>query len=204
MSLVRAQKDPGAELVERRELLDAAGITRALRRIAHEIIERNPPGGAELLLVGIRSAGVPLAERLGALIAEAGRQEGAAAPAGVPALGAIDITLYRDDVFEGLPKPVVGSTELPGHSAEGRTIVLVDDVLYTGRTIRGALDALMDYGRPRAVQLAVLVDRGHRELPIQPDYVGLTVQTARDESVKVTLRELGQADRVVLRGKVKP
>jgi pyrimidine operon attenuation protein/uracil phosphoribosyltransferase len=191
MSSVRDHNDPGAELVERRELLDAAGITRALRRIAHEIVERN--AGQGVVLVGIRTAGVPLAERLGKMIGEAGEA--------VPGLGAIDITLYRDDVFEGLPKPEVGSSELPDHSAEGKTIVLVDDVLYTGRTIRAALDALMDYGRPRAVQLAVLVDRGHRELPIQPDYVGLKVQTARDESVKVTLSELNMSDRVVLRGK---
>ncbi len=194
MSSVRAHKDPGAELVERRELLDAAGITRALKRIAHEIVERNAKGGGDLVLVGIRTAGVPLAERLARMIGETGELA-------APALGAIDITLYRDDVFEGLPKPEVGSSDLPGHSAEGRTIVLVDDVLYTGRTIRAALDALMDYGRPRAVQLAVLVDRGHRELPIQPDYVGSTVQTTRDESVKVTLSELGLPDRVVLRGK---
>jgi pyrimidine operon attenuation protein/uracil phosphoribosyltransferase len=180
-----------ADLVERKELADGAGISRALRRIAHEIVERNPEGG--LVLVGIRSAGVPLAERLAKLIAEAG---GAA-----PELGAIDITLYRDDVFEGLPKPEVGRTELPHHSIAGRTVLLVDDVLYTGRTIRAALDALMDYGRPKAVQLAVLVDRGHRELPIQPDYVGITVQTTRKESVKVTLSELGQPDRVVLREK---
>jgi pyrimidine operon attenuation protein/uracil phosphoribosyltransferase len=177
------------DLVERRELADGAGILRAMRRIAHEIVERNPAGG--LVLVGIRTAGVPLAERLAKLIAEAGEPR--------PELGAIDITLYRDDVFEGLPKPEVGRTELPGHSIAGRTVVLVDDVLYTGRTIRAALDALMDYGRPKAVQLAVLVDRGHRELPIQPDYVGLTVQTTRQESVKVTLAELGQTDRVVLR-----
>ncbi len=162
-----------------------------MRRIAHEIVERNPAGG--VVLVGIRTAGVPLAERLAKMIAEAGEPK--------PELGAIDITLYRDDVFEGLPKPEVGRTELPAHSIAGRTIVLVDDVLFTGRTIRAALDALMDYGRPKAVQLAVLVDRGHRELPIQPDYVGLTVQTTRQESVKVTLAELGHSDRVVLREK---
>jgi pyrimidine operon attenuation protein/uracil phosphoribosyltransferase len=181
------------DLVEKRELLDPAGMGRALKRIAHEIIERNV-GPEPLVLVGIRTAGVPLAERLARLIAETG-------DAPRPELGAIDITLYRDDVFEGLPKPEVGSTELPGHSIAGRTVVLVDDVLYTGRTIRAALDALMDYGRPRKVQLAVLVDRGHRELPIQPDYVGLQVQTNRKESVKVTLKELGHDDRVVLREK---
>jgi pyrimidine operon attenuation protein/uracil phosphoribosyltransferase len=186
---------PDEELVERRELADAAGITRALKRIAHEIVERNAAAPGPLVLVGIRTAGVPLAERLGRFLGETGELE---AP---PERGAIDITLYRDDVFEGLPRPEVGSTELPGHSIAGRTVVLVDDVLYTGRTIRAALDALMDYGRPRAVQLAVLVDRGHRELPIQPDYVGLTVQTTRDESVKVTLSELGDRDRVVLRAR---
>jgi pyrimidine operon attenuation protein/uracil phosphoribosyltransferase len=182
-------------MVDRRELLDAAGITRALKRIAHEIVERNAGVTERLVLMGIRTAGVPLAERLERFIAETGEAER-------PERGAIDITLYRDDVFEGLPKPQVGSTELPGHSIAGRTVVLVDDVLYTGRTIRAALDALMDYGRPRAVQLAVLVDRGHRELPIQPDYVGTTVQTARDEAVKVTLTELGDTDRVLLRQKV--
>jgi pyrimidine operon attenuation protein/uracil phosphoribosyltransferase len=190
-----------ANLVERRELLDGAGMTRALRRIAHEIVERHAREPSPLVLVGIRTAGVPLAERLKKMIAETGELQ-------APELGAIDITLYRDDVFEGLPKPEVGSTELPGHSIAGRTVVLVDDVLYTGRTIRAALDALMDYGRPRAVELAVLVDRGHRELPIQPDYVGLTVQTTRSESVKVTLTELGapgtNVDRVMLREKVQP
>ena len=112
--------------------------------------------------------------------------------------GAIDITLYRDDVFEGLPKPEVGTTTLPEHTIAGKTVILVDDVLYTGRTIRAALDALMDYGRPRAVQLAVLVDRGHRELPIQPDYVGLKVETTRTQSVKVIL---DGRDRAVLREK---
>jgi pyrimidine operon attenuation protein/uracil phosphoribosyltransferase len=183
------------DLIERRELLDAAGIGRAWKRVAHEIVERS--AGERLVLVGIRTAGVPLAERLARHIVETGE----VAADRQPELGAIDITLYRDDVFEGLPKPEVGSTEMPGHSIEGKTLVLVDDVLYTGRTIRAALDALMDYGRPRRVQLAVLVDRGHRELPIQPDYVGITVQTTRKESVKVTLSELGQTDRVILREK---
>jgi pyrimidine operon attenuation protein/uracil phosphoribosyltransferase len=179
-------------LIERRELLDAAGITRALGRMAHEIVERNAGAPGPVVLVGIRTAGVPLAERLARLIVETGE------PLPPPELGAIDITLYRDDVFEGLPRPEVGRTELPGHSIAGRSVVLVDDVLYTGRTIRAALDALMDYGRPRQVQLAVLVDRGHRELPIQPDYVGLTVETTRNQSVKLLL---GERERVVLREK---
>jgi pyrimidine operon attenuation protein/uracil phosphoribosyltransferase len=186
--------------VERRELLDAAGIHRALVRIAEQIVDRNASAhedAGDLLLVGIRTAGVPLAERLANLIAET-------RVVLRPELGAIDITLYRDDVFEGLPKPEVGVTEIPGHTIGGRTVVLVDDVLYTGRTIRAALDALMDYGRPRAVQLAVLVDRGHRELPIQPDYVGIVVETTRDEQVKVLLDELGEQDRAVLRVRETP
>jgi pyrimidine operon attenuation protein/uracil phosphoribosyltransferase len=128
------------------------------------------------------------------LLAEAGD--------GRPTLGAVDITLYRDDVFLGLPKPEVGATELP-ESIEGRTVVLVDDVLYTGRTVRAAMDVLADYGRPQAVQLAALVDRGRRELPIQPDYVGVRVQTTADQSVRVMLSEKGEPDRVVLRERVK-
>jgi pyrimidine operon attenuation protein/uracil phosphoribosyltransferase len=116
----------------------------------------------------------------------------------MPPLGAVDITLYRDDVFEGLPRPLVGPTDLPFRLANMR-VVLVDDVLYTGRTVRAALDALMDYGRPRAVQLAVLVDRGHRELPIAADYVGLRVETTRNESVRVHLSEEDEEDRVVVR-----
>ena len=163
------------------KLIDAAGIDRALDRIAQEIVGR--PRGAELILVGIRTAGVPLAARLAKRIVAAGH------PA--PLRGAIDITLYRDDAATALPKPEVGQTEIPGATLEGRRVVLVDDVLYTGRTIRAALDALMDYGRPRAVELAVLVDRGHRELPIQPDYVGQRIDTRADQEVRVHLSELG-------------
>jgi pyrimidine operon attenuation protein/uracil phosphoribosyltransferase len=183
-----SERDDG-RLVDKRELMDPAGIQRALKRMAHEIVERNARAGANLVLIGIRTAGVPLAERLAKFIGETGELP-------EPPVGKIDITLYRDDVFDGLPKPEVGSTDLPNHTIAGRSVVLVDDVLYTGRTIRAALDALMDYGRPRAVQLAVLVDRGHRELPIQPDYVGLTVQTSRSESVKVIL---DGRDRAMLR-----
>ena len=185
-----SRRPPDAHLIERRELMDAPAIARALRRIAHEIVERN--GGVEkLILVGVRTGGVPLAQRLA--------REIAAAEQRAPEVGALDITLYRDDVFVGLPKPEVGTTDLPGGSIEGRTVVLVDDVLYTGRTVRAALDVLMDYGRPRAVELAVLIDRGLRELPIQPDYVGLKVQTARNESVRVDLAETDGADRALLR-----
>jgi pyrimidine operon attenuation protein/uracil phosphoribosyltransferase len=177
---------------ERRELLDEGGIARALRRIAHELVERNH-GTGELALVGVRTGGLVLAERLVKLLAATPEQI-------KPPLGAVDINLYRDDIFSGLPRPAIGTTELP-FSIPGRTIVLVDDVLYTGRTVRAALDAIMDYGRPRAVQLAVLVDCGHRELPIQADYVGQKAETARDESVRVLLHELDGRERVVVVGK---
>jgi len=183
---------PDAHLVTRRELVDAQGIARALRRMATEMLEKNG-GAAGLALVGIRTGGFFLAERLRAALADLEKAE-------VP-LGAVDITLYRDDVFQGLPRPEIGPTEIPFDIARHK-VVLVDDVLYTGRTVRAALDALMDYGRPRAVELAVLVDRGHRELPIQADYVGLRVTTARTESVRVSLTEAGHdADRVLLREK---
>ncbi|HUS63618.1 MAG TPA: bifunctional pyr operon transcriptional regulator/uracil phosphoribosyltransferase PyrR [Kofleriaceae bacterium] len=177
------------ELVERRVLADEAAVGRMLRRLASHIVERR--GGAGLALVGIRTGGLLLAERLAGLIE--------AIEGSRPPLGAVDITLYRDDVFRGLPRPEIGPTELP-FELGGVTVVLVDDVLYTGRTVRAALDALMDFGRPRAVQLAVLVDRGLRELPIQADYVGLAAETTADESVKVYLREAGAAeDRVAVR-----
>jgi len=181
---------PDSDLTERRELLDAAGIARTLRRMAHEIAERVPQGERPLYLVGVRTGGAYLAHRLCDMVAAAGE--------GKPVLGAVDISLYRDDVFHGLPKPEIGPTDLP-EPIEGRTIVLVDDVLFTGRTIRAAMDVLADYGRPRAVKLAALIDRGLRELPIQPDFVGLAVQTTARESVRVMLSERGEPDRVVLR-----
>jgi pyrimidine operon attenuation protein / uracil phosphoribosyltransferase len=183
-------RGPAERLVERRVMADETAVARMLRRLASEIVEKNG-GTAGLALVGIRTGGLHLAERLADLIEgiEGGR----------PPLGAVDITLYRDDVFAGLPRPEIGPTELP-FELEGSTVVLVDDVLYTGRTVRAALDALMDFGRPRAVQLAVLIDRGRRELPIQADYVGLTAETGADESVKVFLTEAGHdRDRVVVR-----
>jgi pyrimidine operon attenuation protein/uracil phosphoribosyltransferase len=186
--------------------MQAAEIEQALARIAREIVDRSVlraegrsthRDDAELVLVGIRTAGVPLAARIATQIVTAGH------PA--PLRGAIDITLYRDDAATALPKPEVGLTEIPGATLEGRRVVLVDDVLYTGRTIRAALDALMDYGRPRAVELAVLIDRGHRELPIQPDYVGARIDTRDDEEIQVHLSELGGehggADRVEKRGR---
>jgi pyrimidine operon attenuation protein/uracil phosphoribosyltransferase len=176
--------DTGSE----RELLDPAGVARALESLAVAIVTRH--GGTDALaLVGIRTGGYDLAERLAALLARSGPS--------LP-LGAIDIALYRDDVFEGLPRPAVGSTELP-FSLPGKVVVLVDDVLYTGRTVRAALDALIDYGRPRAVELAVLVDRGHRELPIQADYVGLAVDTTRQEQVEVLSPREPANSRVVVR-----
>jgi pyrimidine operon attenuation protein/uracil phosphoribosyltransferase len=174
-------------LIEKAELLDAVAMGRVLRRIAFEIVERNGP---DVYVVGIRTGGALLADRIVEVLAEGGERR--------PSLGAIDITLYRDDVFLGLPKPEIGPTELP-ETIEGRTVVLVDDVLYTGRTVRAAMDVLADYGRPRAVQLAVLVDRGRRELPIQPDFVGLKTQTGANQSVRVMLSERGETDRVVLR-----
>jgi pyrimidine operon attenuation protein / uracil phosphoribosyltransferase len=181
---------PDSDLQERRELLDAAGIARTLRRMAHEIAERIPQDDRPLYLVGVRTGGAYLAHRLCDMLAAAGEAK--------PILGAVDISLYRDDVFHGLPKPEIGPTDLP-EPIERRTIVLVDDVLFTGRTIRAAMDVLADYGRPRAVKLAALVDRGLRELPIQPDFVGLALQTTARESVRVMLAERGEPDRVVLR-----
>ena len=181
----------GSDLTLRRVLADEAAVARMVRRIADEILARNE-GAHAIALVGIRTGGLHLAERLQAHIG--------AIEAARPPLGAIDITLYRDDVFHGLPRPEIGPTELP-FDLDGVTVVLVDDVLYTGRTVRAALDALMDYGRPRAVQLAVLVDRGRRELPIGADYAGLVVETSPDESVKVLLSETGAKDQILLRAR---
>jgi pyrimidine operon attenuation protein/uracil phosphoribosyltransferase len=170
--------------------MDADRLARSLTRISHEIVERNR-GIEDLALVGIRERGVPIARRIAAQLFEiTGRQ--------VPT-GALDITLYRDDLMRQAvgPQPVVRSTEIPFNIDE-RVILLVDDVLYTGRTIRAALDALIDFGRPRAIQLVVLVDRGHRELPIKADYVGKNVPTSRRESVQVRLQEVDGHDEVVI------
>ena len=175
-------------------LLDSEGIERTLTRIAHEIIERNPDLD-DVGLVGIHRRGVPLAHRLRRLIEER---------AGVElALGQLDITFYRDDVHVRggeaplHAQPVVRSTALD-FPLEGMTCILVDDVLYTGRTIRAAIDALFDYGRPARVRLAVLADRGHRELPIRPDYVGKNLPTSRDERIQVQLVEVDEVDQVLL------
>ena len=169
-------------------VMDTERIHRSLTRIAHEILERNR-GTDDLAFVGIRARGVPIATRLAAhLKAIAGED--------VPT-GALDITLYRDDLMRHAvaPQPVVRRTEIP-FSLDGRHILLVDDVLYTGRTIRAALDALIDFGRPSSIQLVVLVDRGHRELPIRADYVGKNIPTSRQESVQVRLQELDGRDEV--------
>ncbi len=171
-------------------LLDAEGLARTLSRIAHEIIERNDDL-TRLALVGIHTRGVPLAERLASLIEERSGEE--------VALGAVDITFHRDDAVAGADQPVVGETTLD-FELRGATVVLVDDVLYTGRTIRAAIETLFERGRPARVQLAVLVDRGHRELPIRPDYVGKNLPTARSERIQVELEETDGADRILLVG----
>jgi len=169
--------------------MDALAIQRALTRIAHEILERNK-GTDQLALVGIRSRGVHLAERIGKKIREI--ESGASVPFGV-----VDITLYRDDVDRGVQNPVVKGTDIP-FPVDGRRILLVDDVLFTGRTVRAAMDALVDFGRPQSIQLAVLVDRGHRELPIRADYVGKNLPTSRREQVQVRLAEADGQDEVLI------
>ena len=160
-----------------REVLSAGDISRALRRIAHEIVERNK-GAQDVVLLGIPSRGVDLAQRLGGLIAEI---EGRDVP-----VGSLDVTMYRDDL-RGRPTKTPQQTHFPSAGVDDRIVVLVDDVLYSGRTVRAALDALADYGRPRAVRLAVLVDRGHRELPIRADHVGKNLPTSHSERVTVRL-----------------
>ena len=176
-------------LKEKAEIVDADGLRRIVTRIAHEIVERNK-GVADLVLVGIRRRGVPLAKRMAEKIQEF---EGTA-----PAEGSLDITLYRDDLSTVAHQPVVGSSEIPV-DVNNKVVVLVDDVLYTGRTVRAAMDALIDFGRPRAIQLAVVVDRGHRELPIRADYVGKNVPTSKKEVIGVKLAEVDGVDAVVIK-----
>ncbi len=169
-----------------RRIMTADEIRRATIRLSHEIVEKQA-GTDGLMLVGIQRRGVPLARRIAASILE---HEGVDIP-----VGALDITFYRDDLSLVAQQPVVKGTELPD-GIDGRTIILVDDVLYTGRTIRAAMDALVDFGRPQAIRLAVLVDRGHRELPIRADHVGKNVPTSREESVRVHLEETDGEDGV--------
>ncbi len=169
-------------------LMDADEISRSLTRIAHEILERNR-STENLRLIGVRRRGVSLANRLANALGEIDGQK--------PPTGALDITLYRDDRSEVADRPILRKTEIP-FSLEGANVVLIDDVLFTGRTVRAALDGVMDLGRPAVIQLAVLVDRGHRELPIRADYVGKNVPTAHEEQVEVRLEETDGVDEVVL------
>lgn len=178
--------------VQKAKIMDKEGIRRAVTRIAHEIIERNK-GTENLALIGIRRRGVPLAARLAEKIREI---EGRGVPVGV-----LDITLYRDDLSTLAHQPLVHKTEV-SFPVDGKTVVLVDDVIFTGRTIRAAMDAIIDLGRPKMVQLAVLVDRGHRELPIRADYVGKNVPTSKREAVSVRFIETdGEDDVLILEGK---
>jgi len=177
-----------SSLREKAQLMSASEIERTLVRLAHEIIEKND-GAADLGLVGIRRRGVFLAQRLGAMIQ---RIEKTPVP-----VGSLDITLYRDDLSTLGPKPVVQKSEI-GIPITGKNIILVDDVLYTGRTTRAAMDALFSHGRPKRVQLCVLIDRGHRELPVEAQFVGRRVQTTSEEIIEVQLREMDEAERVLL------
>lgn len=174
---------------EKTVIMDGQAIRRAIIRVAHEIIEKNK-GVHDIILVGVRTRGVPLAERLAAEIENI---EGVRLPVGI-----LDITLYRDDLSTLGHQPIVHETQIDS-DINGKKIILVDDVLYTGRTVRAALDALVDLGRPQTIQLAVLVDRGHRELPIRADYVGKNVPTSRKEIVSVQLEAVDNVERVVIK-----
>ncbi len=169
-------------------IMTADDIRRALTRIAHEVLERNA-GGEDVILVGMCTRGVPLARRLESLLESLEKRP-------IP-VGQLDITFYRDDLALRQGQPRVQRTDIPV-DITGRTVILVDDVLYTGRTTRAAMDAIIDFGRPRAIQLAVLVDRGHRELPIRADYVGKNVPSSREEKVRVKLAETDGLDQVII------
>ncbi len=175
-------------MMEKAEIMDKEQMRRALVRIAHEIVEKNK-GLNDVILVGIQKRGVPLAKRLASILSEIEKTE--------VVVGELDITLYRDDLTLRFEQPRVGRTHVP-QDIRGKIIILVDDVLYTGRTIRAALDALIDLGRPESIQAAVVVDRGHRELPIRADYVGKNVPTSKKEDVQVRLLETDGIDQVVI------
>ena len=183
---------PAGDAIDGRVVLDARDITRALTRISHEILERNK-GADDLVLLGIPSRGVPLAQRIAERIAAV---EGYDVP-----VGSLDVTMYRDDL-RLKPARALLPTQIPAGGIDGKTVVLIDDVLFSGRTIRAALDALNDLGRPRAVRLAVLVDRGHRELPIRADFVGKNLPTSLVEQVRVTLAGIDEVDAVTIHGTV--
>ncbi|KYO66739.1 bifunctional pyr operon transcriptional regulator/uracil phosphoribosyltransferase PyrR [Thermovenabulum gondwanense] len=175
-------------MLEKARIMDQKLMDRAITRISHEILEKNR-GAMDIALIGIKRRGVPLAERIANKIYQF---EGIKVPVGI-----LDITLYRDDLSELSEKPLINTTHVP-FDVKGKIIILVDDVIYTGRTVRAALDAVIDMGRPKAIQLAVLIDRGHRELPIRPDYVGKNVPTSNDEVVKVKLQEIDGEDCVLI------
>lgn len=177
--------------MDKAKVLDKEAVVRSIRRIAHEILEKNK-GTEDLCLVGIRNRGVYLARRLAAAIKEIEGKD--------VSVGILDITLYRDDLTLISYQPVVHKTEI-GFEINDKNVILVDDVLYTGRTIRAALDALIDFGRPKTIQLAVMVDRGHRELPIRADYVGKNIPTSQNETVEVRMEESDGKDEVVIVGK---
>ncbi|MCP9465701.1 MAG: bifunctional pyr operon transcriptional regulator/uracil phosphoribosyltransferase PyrR [Nitrospira sp.] len=183
-----AKREGGLDRTKEKLIMDGGDIARALTRIAHEIVERNK-GVTHVALVGIRTGGVHLAHRLAKRIH-------AIEEVSVP-IGELDITLYRDDLALRKNQPVLRKTSIP-FDLTGKAVVLVDDVLFTGRTIRAAMDGLMDLGRPEEIQLAVLVDRGHRQLPIKANYVGKNLPTSREETVRVLLEEYGEEDRVVI------
>lgn len=172
---------------ERKKIMEEPDVRRAIRRISHEIVEHNK-GGIDLVIVGIRTRGVPLSRRIADAISNIEEVE--------VLQGSLDITLYRDDLHT-LSQPVVKETHLPGDIG-GKNVVIVDDVLYTGRSVRAAMDAMIDFGRPRTIQLAVLVDRGHRELPIRADYIGRNIPTSHGEKIKVSLQEVDGEDAVYI------
>ena len=178
---------------QKKEIIDSDGMRRALTRIAHEIVEKNK-GTDDLVIIGIRTRGVPLAQRISEKIKQF---EGVELPTGI-----LDITLYRDDLSQVANQPIIHQTEI-SFDITDKKVVLVDDVLYTGRTVRAALDALIDLGRPKAIQLAIMVDRGHRELPIRPDFVGKNLPTSKKEVVSVNLKEIDDEDKIVLLEKTK-
>lgn len=179
-------------VVEKRQLMSAVEIPRTLDRLAHEIVEKSS-GAKDLALIGVRRRGIPLAERLAKIIRASSRAQ-------VP-VGTLDITLYRDDLSTVAPQPVVQASEIP-FAIDGSDILLVDDVLYTGRTVRAAMNGLFDLGRPRRIRLCVLIDRGHRELPIEATFVGRSVETSDTEIIEVRLQEIDHDERVMVMDRV--